>query len=327
MKTKKIILVAFTIILIGMTQAQVPQGIPYQASARNSAGGPLTNQLVKIRFSILDSVVNGIVVYKETHLTTTNSLGLFNVNIGKGTPIINVFSSIFWNKNNKFLKVELDVSGLGNTYIDMGTQQMMSVPYSLYSETTKTPGFTHYIGELFGGGIIFNLYKDENGLEHGLIVSMIDIGGLSTWSNINNSIIGLNSQSDWNGSTNTAAIIAQSGHTNSAAKLCDDYTNNNYSTGIYSDWYLPSIFESTKIYNSLLEINKSLELDANPNTTLILKTYYWTSTEIDDNTAYCVNFASGSTNYSHYYNNYSYTFANYYTLKLNTYKVRPIRSF
>ena len=32
-------------------------------------------------------------------------------------------------------------------------------------------GFVHYLGEDFGGGIIYHLYKGSDGLEHGLIVS------------------------------------------------------------------------------------------------------------------------------------------------------------
>ena len=44
-----------------------------------------------------------------------------------------------------------------------------------------TPGtFTHYIGEQFGGGVIFNLWKDAQGNEHGSIVDIVDLEAAKT---------------------------------------------------------------------------------------------------------------------------------------------------
>lgn len=97
-------------------------------------------------------------------------------------------------------------------------------------------GAIHYIGELYGGGVVF--WVDHTG-EHGLIVSMVDLSSDFIWSNISDLFIG--TTNDWDGAGNTTAIIGQAGHTSSAAKLCDDYTNADYGTGTYSDWYLPSI--------------------------------------------------------------------------------------
>ena len=128
------VLSAFILILLTniMTKAQVPEGIPYQAVARDAAGIPLSNHIVNVRFSILDSVATGSSVYTETHTTNTNNLGSFTVNLGKGTPVLNSFTSINWGLNSKFLKVEIDTSS-GLNYIEVGTQQMMSVPYALYA--------------------------------------------------------------------------------------------------------------------------------------------------------------------------------------------------
>jgi hypothetical protein len=113
--------------------AQVPQGIPYQAIARNGQGQPLANTNVKVRFSILDSTATGTAVYVESHNTTTSALGLFTANVGMGNASTGTFSAINWGQNFKFLKVELDTTATGNSYIDLGTQQMMSVPYALYA--------------------------------------------------------------------------------------------------------------------------------------------------------------------------------------------------
>lgn len=112
---------------------QVPQGISYQAVAFNTGGTPVTNSAVGIKISILDNSTTGTVVYSETHIKTTNTHGLFNLNIGQGTPITGIFSNINWSTNSKFLKVEIDPTG-GTSYTNVGSNELMSSPYSLIAE-------------------------------------------------------------------------------------------------------------------------------------------------------------------------------------------------
>ena len=139
---KKVLLFfGWMLLIASIAKAQVPQGIPYQAIARNGQGQPLANANVKVRFSILDSTATGTAVYIESHNTTTSALGLFTANVGMGNAITGTFSAINWGQNFKFLKVELDTTATGNSYIDLGTQQMMSVPYAIFSgETQKVTG-------------------------------------------------------------------------------------------------------------------------------------------------------------------------------------------
>ncbi len=117
-------------LLLTTAHAQAPQGIPYQAAARNSSGAVIASTAISIRFTIRDSVTTGVIKYRETHSATTDANGMFSVNVGQGTPTSGTFAGINWAKNAKFMQVELDPAG-GSSYIDMGTQQMMSVPYSL----------------------------------------------------------------------------------------------------------------------------------------------------------------------------------------------------
>lgn len=112
--------------------AQVPQGIPYQAIARNSSGTTLASTSISVRFTIRDSIATGAIKYRETFSVTTTAQGMFNVNVGQGTVVSGSFAGINWGTNAKFLQVELDPLG-GSSYIDMGTTQMMSVPYALFS--------------------------------------------------------------------------------------------------------------------------------------------------------------------------------------------------
>ncbi len=116
--------------------AQVPQGMKYQAVARNAAGNILVNQKIGLRISITNDS-NGTVLYKETHITKTNQYGLFSLNIGKGTPVTLTFTSIVWSNVTPWLQVEIDPAG-GTTYTNMGSSKLESVPYALYSAGGNT---------------------------------------------------------------------------------------------------------------------------------------------------------------------------------------------
>ena len=116
--------------------SQSPQGINYQAVARDAAGNPLVNTAVAIKFSIYNSIPLDT-VWIETHSKTTNQFGLFTAIVGQGTKIGGssaAFSNINWGSGTFSLRVFVN----GN---DMGATQFMSVPYSLYS-ANGTPGPT-----------------------------------------------------------------------------------------------------------------------------------------------------------------------------------------
>ena len=111
--------------------SQAPQSIPYQAVVRNTDGSIMSNAAVTITFKIHDNSATGTVVYEETHATTTNAQGLVSLNVGGGTAVTGTFGGIQWGTGSKFLQVLMSA---GNGVIDLGTQQMMSVPYALYAE-------------------------------------------------------------------------------------------------------------------------------------------------------------------------------------------------
>jgi uncharacterized protein (TIGR02145 family) len=110
--------------------AQAPQSIPYQAVVRNTDGSNMANAAVTITFKIHDNSTTGTVVYEETHATTTNAQGLVSLNVGGGNVVTGTFSGIQWGTGSKFLHVLMNA---GNGVVDLGAQQMMSVPYSLFS--------------------------------------------------------------------------------------------------------------------------------------------------------------------------------------------------
>ncbi|MCD4664317.1 MAG: tail fiber domain-containing protein [Bacteroidales bacterium] len=126
-----------TIVILSIVSifAQAPQSFKYQAVVRDNTGEILTNQAVSLRISIHDGSAGGTVIYRETHSATTNLFGLVNIEIGNETPDIGTFSAILWGSGSKYLETELDPDN-GTNYTSMGTAQLMSVPYALFSENT-----------------------------------------------------------------------------------------------------------------------------------------------------------------------------------------------
>lgn len=131
---KLITLFAFCIIST-ISFAQIPQQLTYQAVARSSAGAALVSTNISIRISIKDITATGTTLYSETHSATTNQFGLFTLPVGSGTVVSGTFASINWATNAKFMKVEMDPTG-GSSYTDMGTSQLLSVPYALVAGST-----------------------------------------------------------------------------------------------------------------------------------------------------------------------------------------------
>ncbi len=134
---KKSLLILF--FYVGMVSFAVgqPEKISYQGMLRNSSGVPITNTQIRLRLSILDSIMNGSSLYTETHITTTTSGGQFNIFIGGGVPVSQSFASIPWsNGRDKFLKLELDAQG-GTNFQPFGTAPLLSVPFALHAQSAN----------------------------------------------------------------------------------------------------------------------------------------------------------------------------------------------
>jgi uncharacterized protein (TIGR02145 family) len=117
--------------------SQSPLGIPYQAVLRNADGSIMASSVVGLTFMIHDGTATGTVVYEETHALNTNAQGLVSCVVGNGVVTQGNFQNINWGNGAKFLHIQYQGS---NGTVDLGTQQMMSVPYALYAEQSGTPG-------------------------------------------------------------------------------------------------------------------------------------------------------------------------------------------
>jgi hypothetical protein len=112
--------------------AQVPQKFNYQAVVRNNTGVIITNQNISVKAEILDSNINSV-LYSETHAVTTNAQGLFSLQVGSGIVKSGLFVNIDWSAGNRYIRTSVDLTG-GTNYQLMGTSQLLSVPYALYSK-------------------------------------------------------------------------------------------------------------------------------------------------------------------------------------------------
>jgi hypothetical protein len=192
-----------------------------------------------------------------------------------------------------------DGSGLG-VFSSSVTGLSLATTYYFRAYATSSEGTAYgaevsfyalAVGDSYLGGVVG--YLDGSG-QHGLIVSSADLAN-AQWSNVSSGSAG--AQSSSNGTNNTALIIAQSGHTGSAALNCK-----NYSGGGYTDWYLPARDEMA-------------QLNANAAYIPSLAGDYWTSTE---------------TATPPYFNATHYrigTGPNNSVSKTNTRKVRAVRQF
>jgi hypothetical protein len=110
-------------------QTNVPKLINYQGILRGAAGNPIPNKTIKIAFDLHEAGASGPVVFNEAQTVTTNSLGLFTTQIGK----VNNLGTVSWLNPPYVLDLLVDTTG-GTNYITIGSQQLVSVPYALYSE-------------------------------------------------------------------------------------------------------------------------------------------------------------------------------------------------
>jgi len=152
---KRFILFTFSLLLT-FTVAIAQDGINYQGAATDGNGDELTTQNISIRASVLSTSASGNLEWEETHSTTTDQFGLFNVVIGQGTNTTNGattnFDEMDWGSANHFLKIEMDATG-GTNYAMIGTTQMMSVPYALYAKSAGIDSamLANMIGSSAGG--------------------------------------------------------------------------------------------------------------------------------------------------------------------------------
>jgi len=311
-----IIITLTNLLIVSSTFAQAPQKMSYQAVIRNTSNALVTSTPVGMRISVLQDSSTGTAVYVETQTPSTNANGLVSLEIGTGTAVTGTFAGINWAAGPYFIKTETDPLG-GTAYTIADTNELMSVPYALFS-ANGTPGATgaqgiqgltgatggyrvHTIGESYGGGIVFYVY---DGGQHGLIAATADQSTKMQWYNGTYRYTGTTGDVLGAGAMNTAMIVAtqmadnQTG--NFAAKDCANYSVT-VSGVTYGNWYLPSKYELNLLYLQKTVVGG-----------FATNAYYWSSSEFDNSFAWVKSFTTGNDATGS---------------KASTYYVRSVRAF
>jgi hypothetical protein len=301
---KKIFTIVAALLMSASVWAQAPEKMSYQAVVRDAGDALVTTQAVGMQISILQTTASGTAVYIETQTPTSNANGLVSLEIGSGTVVSGTFNTIDWSAGPYFIKTETDPTG-GTTYTITGTSQLMSVPYALHANTADSivgggsgSGSTDkfHLGQDTLGGIVYSIYKDASGTQHGLIVNKSE--STAVWQATGTSTGATHS---WDGVTNTGLMTSSA-----AANYVNALTD-----GGFTDWYLPSVDELSILWHNRYYINKSLSTIGG--TTLLSNTAsYWSSTEYTTTSAFSFYFNFGSAS------NFS---------KSNTLSVRAVRAF
>ncbi|HRH61353.1 MAG TPA: DUF1566 domain-containing protein [Chitinophagaceae bacterium] len=184
---------------------------------------------------------------------------------------------------------------------------LLFITISCRKETEVTPSFVsqssqnmqsaakHFIGEHFGGGIIF--YLDQRG-KHGLIAAALDFDEAAIWS-WKDTLNGAKDTALGAGALNTNRIVQIQGF----PQFIEEYAALGCLQSIingYQDWYLPSLSELNLMYQNKTIIGGFQNFS------------YWTSSESDATKAWLINFRDGS---------------RFVQVKTGGYSVRPIRRF
>ncbi len=132
---RKIILFILFIALSGSVafSQSVPQGMRYQAVARDDAGKTIDNEKISLQIS-LRAGEKGDILFTERHEVVTNQLGLFSITIGEGKTIKGEFASIPWSLANIWLDIDMNEAG-GKNFTNINSSQLLTVPYAFHAGT------------------------------------------------------------------------------------------------------------------------------------------------------------------------------------------------
>ena len=238
-------------------------------SAAGLTNFPILNQ------NTTGSAAMAIIAGNITSTSNTTLTSLPNLNT------VGTITNGVWNGNT----IDIARGGTGITSAGRSGQVLTTATDGTLTWTSlTTQTATHSIGESFGGGIVF--YVWDNG-RHGLIAATSNLSYNKSytfkWGPVANYVMALRDGINA-GIYNTERIIMQQGAGNGtyAAMVAAHYQFNGNGWGGYGDWYLPSKYELSILY-------QQRNIVGGFNSGWI----FWSSTEADDKTAWSFDFIAG----------------------------------
>jgi hypothetical protein len=143
---KKLLLLPL-LFMAGTVIAQPPPALPVQGVAKDALGNPAKNRKVFLKVAIFQGRINGTLVWEESFEVTADNDGIYTINVGLGNRSNNIpsttkdLNSITWANGPFFLNQKIAVAPsipqswwvAADNYVDLGTIQMLSVPFALFA--------------------------------------------------------------------------------------------------------------------------------------------------------------------------------------------------
>jgi hypothetical protein len=158
----------------------------------------------------------------------------------------------------------------------------------------QNDSYNYQIGQYVSaqGGVIFHRWKSvsafgnpESGpVENYLVVGINNLSTSMGWGLPATDVV--NAESTWDGDTNTTNIVVAGGVGVYAAYTCSNSTANGK-----SDWYLPALDELSLLWQNRWNVSRGI---ASASGTAITPSLFWSSTELDANTAWHFNAYTGT---------------------------------
>lgn len=256
----------------------------------NALGNPASTDYVK---TSVDALRNELSLKINTLTSSMNSSQKQINEISNTTSQLRTKTNELTNTVNE---LNLTLKSLINKMSDSDINTTTKIEI-VQKKITDLPIVTHHLGEIFQGGMVFYIDSTQ---QHGLMVSLDDLGDELEWRNGEGGdrVTNAHSQGLGSGETNTRLIIAeqtidqQEGQF--AALLAANYQVSqdgkspcsptmNATLTCYGGWYLPSVYELVLLQSTL----------KNQGLVDFKEDLYWSSTESDTTQAWLVNFASG----------------------------------
>lgn len=138
------------LLLVFLTESLVAQPPPLwfiQNVAKDNQGNPARNRTIHLRLGIYQgSITGGTLVFEESQQIQSDNDGVYGYTMGKGIistapGLKDALDKIEWGKGPYFINTKIAIAPSipapwwipANNYIDLGTFQIMSVPYALYA--------------------------------------------------------------------------------------------------------------------------------------------------------------------------------------------------
>ena len=132
MRNPSLILLFVIVSTCGLLAQTVPQGMKYQAVARDLDGNVLSNESISLQIVLHTSVDEPDQAYSEYHTIVTNDYGLFTITIGNGRVSSGSFEQIPWETRDVFMAVSLYDNVRGEFQL-LSDSRLLAVPYAFHA--------------------------------------------------------------------------------------------------------------------------------------------------------------------------------------------------